>query len=65
MDYNEIKLNGQASPSPNNSGSGWIYTYPSPLAAGKGWLDKYYLEQVPLDQIGLNPSLTQNTGYEE
>ena len=63
VDYNEIKLNGQASP--NKSGSGWIYTYPSPLAAGKGWLDKYYLEQVPLDQIGLNPSLTQNTGYEE
>ena len=28
-----------------------------------GWLDKYYLEQVPLDQIKLNPQLEQNPGY--
>ena len=28
-----------------------------------GWLDKYYLEQVPLDQIKLNPKLEQNPGY--
>ena len=63
VDYDEILENGQASP--NTSGSGWIYTLPSPLASGKGWLDKYYLEQVPLGQIALNPNLTQNPGYEE
>lgn len=62
VDYIEICRTGQAQP--NNSGSGWIYTMPSPLASGKGWLDKYYLEQVPLDQIALNPALSQNAGYE-
>ena len=63
VDYNKIKQNGQADP--DNSGSGWIFTYPSPLASGKGWLDKYYLDQVPIGQIKLNPALTQNPGYEE
>lgn len=62
VDYKQICSTGQAEP--NNSGSGWIYTYPSPLASGKGWLDKYYLDQVPLDQIKLNPNLSQNPGYE-
>lgn len=62
VDYNQILESGQALP--DNSGSGWIYTYPSPLASGKGWLDKYYLDQVPLDQIKLNPELSQNAGYE-
>ncbi|MGN1211112.1 MAG: RagB/SusD family nutrient uptake outer membrane protein, partial [Candidatus Cryptobacteroides sp.] len=63
VDYNIIKQTGSSEA--NTSGSGWIYTYPGPLESGKGWLDKYYLEQVPLDQIGLNPQLTQNEGYEE
>ena len=62
VDYNQIELTGSADPS--SSGSGWIYTYPGPLASGKGWLDKYYLEQIPLNQITLNPKLTQNPGYE-
>ena len=62
VDYNQIRKTGQAEP--NSSGSGWIFTYPSPLASGKGWLDKYYLDQVPLGQIKLNPNLTQNPGYE-
>ena len=62
VDYKQIKATGQATP--DNSGSGWIFTYPSPLASGKGWLDKYYLDQVPLDQIKLNPALSQNEGYE-
>ena len=62
VDYNQILENGLALP--DKSGSGWIYTYPSPLASGKGWLDKYYLDQVPLDQIKLNPNLSQNEGYE-
>lgn len=63
VDYNQILESGKASP--NDSGSGWIYTYPSPLESGKGWLDKYYLDQVPLDQIKLNPNLSQNYGYED
>lgn len=62
VDYKQILETGQADP--NSSGSGWIYTLPSPLASGKGWLDKYYLDQVPLNQIALNPNLSQNPGYE-
>lgn len=61
VDYGQIELTGSASP--QQSGGGWIYTYPGPLASGKGWLDKYYLEQVPLDQIKLNPAIEQNQGY--
>ena len=61
VDNNLIEQTGSADP--NTSGSGWIYTYPSPLATGGGWLDKYYLDQVPLDQITLNPALGQNPGY--
>ncbi|MCI7556101.1 MAG: RagB/SusD family nutrient uptake outer membrane protein [Bacteroidales bacterium] len=61
VDNNLIEQTGSADP--NTSGSGWIYTYPSPLATGGGWLDRYYLDQVPLDQITLNPALGQNPGY--
>ena len=45
--------------------SGWIYTIAGPLASGKGWLDTYYLEMVPTDQINLNPEITQNPGWNE
>ena len=62
VDNKLIEQTGSADP--NTSGSGWIYTYPGPLASGKGWLDMYYLEQIPLDQITLNPKLEQNPGYE-
>lgn len=62
VDNNQIEQTGSADP--NTSGSGWIYTYSGPLASGAGWLDKYYLEQVPLNQITLNPNLTQNPGYD-
>ena len=62
VDNKLIEQTGSADP--NTSGSGWIYTYPGPLASGKGWDDKYYLEQIPLDQITLNPKLEQNPGYE-
>ena len=61
VDNEQIEQYGSADP--NDSGSGWIYTYAGPLASGAGWLDKYYLEQVPLDQIKLNPKLEQNPGY--
>lgn len=62
-----LSISGASAPGqalPDKSGSGWIYIYPSPLASGKRWLDKYYLDQVPLDQIKLNPELSQNAGYE-
>ena len=42
---------------------GYIYLWADPLVEGKGWLDKYYLYQVPTDEIVLNPALEQNPGY--
>lgn len=42
---------------------GYIYLWADPLKEGKGWLDKYYLYQVPTDQIVLNPEIKQNPGY--
>jgi len=42
---------------------GYIYLWADPLVEGKGWLDKYYLYQIPTDEIVLNPALTQNPGY--
>lgn len=65
VDYNAIKTSGYALPQTNDAGSGWIYTKPGPLSTGKGWLDTYYLEMVPTDQINLNPNLEQNPGYNE
>lgn len=42
---------------------GYIFLESDPLVEGKGWLDKYYLYQVPTDQIVLNPEIKQNPGY--
>ena len=42
---------------------GYIYLWGDPVVEGKGWLDKYYLYQVPTDQIVLNPAIEQNPGY--
>lgn len=39
---------------------GYIYMYNDPVKAGKGWLDKYYLYQVPTNEIALNPNLAPN-----
>ena len=64
INYNEVKQNGQAVPM-TGATQGWIYTHESPLALGKGWIDTYYLMQVPTNQIGLNPNLTQNPGWDE
>ena len=44
---------------------GYIYLFNDPLKEGKGWLEKYYLYQVPLEEIALNPNLTQNPGWED
>jgi len=65
VDYDAIKKQGYADPANNDAGSGWIYTKPGPLSIGKGWLDTYYLDMIPLDQINLNPNLSQNPGYKE
>lgn len=64
VDYEAIMKGEQAAAQDNSVGSGWIYTLPSPMAYG-GWLDAYYLNMVPTNQIVLNPALTQNPGYEE
>lgn len=42
---------------------GYIYLWGDPVIEGKGWLDKYYLYQIPTDEIILNPALKQNPGY--
>lgn len=64
VDYAQIKSAGYANPTAGAT-SGWIYTKPGPLATGKGWLDTYYLNMVPTNEIALNPNLTQNPGYNE
>lgn len=44
---------------------GFIYMYNDPGKSGKGWLDKYYLYQIPTNQIALNPELKPNNpGWE-
>ena len=42
---------------------GYLYLFNDPVAEGNGWLDKYYLYQVPTDEILLNPDITQNPGW--
>lgn len=42
---------------------GYIFLFNDPVASGKGWLDKYYLYQVPTNEIAINPKLTQNPGW--
>lgn len=42
---------------------GYRFLYNDAVKDGKGWLDKYYLYQVPTNEIALNPELTQNPGY--
>ena len=38
---------------------GHLQFFPKP----QGWLDKYYLEPVPSQELLLNKSLEQNTGW--
>lgn len=42
---------------------GYIYLFNDPVFSGKGWLEKYYLYQVPTEEIALNPDLTQNPDW--
>lgn len=55
---NDDGVNGQLT-------EGYIFLFNDPIKAGKGWLEKYYLYQVPLEEIALNPSLKPNNpGWE-
>ncbi len=49
---------GAGTPITLNS-NGQVVFYPVPV----GWLDKYYLEPIPLEQIQLNNNLQQTTGW--
>jgi hypothetical protein len=49
-----IKLEGGG-----NSG----YVKNANIATPVGWLDKYYLEPIPLQEIAINPALKQNPGW--
>ena len=44
-------------------GGGHLYYYLDPVKAGKGWLDKYYLEPIPSEELLLNSALEQQTGW--
>lgn len=43
--------------------AGYIYLWADPLIEGKGWLDKYYLYQIPTNEIALDKELKQNPEY--
>lgn len=44
-------------------GGGHLYYYLDPVKAGKGWLDKYYLEPIPSEELLLNEALKQQEGW--
>lgn len=43
--------------------AGYVKRFDDPTKIGKGWLDTYYLEWIPTNQIVLNPNITQNPGW--
>ncbi len=43
--------------------AGYVKRFDDPTKIGKGWLDKYYLEWIPTNQIVLNPNIIQNPGW--
>ena len=44
-------------------GGGHLYYYLDPVKAGKGWLDKYYLQPIPSEELLLNPNLEQQAAW--
>ena len=42
---------------------GNVFLFNDPIKEGKGWLEKYYLYQVPTNQLVINTQLTQNPGW--
>lgn len=55
-----IDLNTGLATTDKEQKEGYIYMYNDPVKAGKGWLDKYYLYQIPTNEIALNPNLLPN-----
>ena len=49
-EFNVKVMNG-----PSNN-EGYVYYFEKPL----GWLEHYYLNPIPLNQLALNPALEQN-----
>lgn len=42
---------------------GYRHLYNDPVKDGKGWLDKYYLYQIPTNELTLNPEIKPNPGW--
>ena len=53
-EFNVKVMNG-----PSNN-EGYVYYFEKPI----GWLEHYYLNPIPLNQLALNPALEQNPGWE-
>lgn len=47
----------------SNLTEGYVKRFDDPTKIGKGWLDKYYLEWIPTNQIVLNPTIKQNPDW--
>lgn len=56
---------GGPDPANGSMTEGYIYLQPDPMKAGEGWQEKYYLYQVPTQEVILNPALAPNNpGWE-
>lgn len=56
---------GGPDPADGSMTEGYIYLQPDPIKAGEGWQERYYLYQVPTQEIILNPALAPNNpGWE-
>lgn len=56
---NASEFNVEVMNGPSNN-EGYVYYFEKPL----GWLEHYYLNPIPLNQLALNPALEQNPGWE-
>lgn len=57
---------GNQDPYDSDRTEGYIWLEPDPIKAGEGWQDRYYLYQIPTQEILLNPNLKPNNpGWEE
>ncbi len=57
-DASAFKVKVMNGPSDNE---GYVYYFDKPA----GWLDKYYLNPIPLNELALNKNLKQTEGWEE
>ena len=59
----DMKLLNEETGTADPSGTmteGYVFLFNNPIVEGKGWLDKYYLYQIPTNEILLNPNLAPN-----